>query len=142
MKIKDGKITITSKIAYIAGFFDGEGCVRIKHASQKGNSYYVWVAITNSNKGILEEVEELFGGNVRRAEKTVNKIIYHYLITSSEAVDFLRTISPFLKDKKDQAELAIAFHEEKSNLTSKEKQAFSERISKMKRENPFLLTNN
>lgn len=29
MKVKDGRTTITSKVAYIAGFFDGEGCIRI-----------------------------------------------------------------------------------------------------------------
>jgi len=68
MKIKNGRKTITTKIAYIAGFFDGEGCVRIKKANQYGNSYYVWVAITNSNKNILNNISDLFGGQVRLAE--------------------------------------------------------------------------
>lgn len=146
MKVKFGKETITSRVAYIAGFFDGEGCIRIKKASQRGNSYYVWVAITNSNKGILDEVVELFGGTVRPAEKTVNKVVYHYLITASEAVDFLTTISGFLRDKKEQAELAIIFHEHKSELSAREKAYYADLMSRMKREsniyeNPDLLTN-
>lgn len=134
MKVKDGKKTITTQIAYIAGFFDGEGCVRIKEASQKGNSYYVWVAITNSNKQILEEVAELFGGQVRRAEKTVNKVIYHYLITSSEAVDFLMVLQPFLKDKAEQVRIAIAFHQQKDGMTREMKRLYAKRVSDLKRE--------
>ena len=113
IKIKKGRTTITSRVAYIAGFFDGEGCIRIKKASQKGDSYYIWVAITNSNNEILEDVKELFGGQVRKAERTVNKDIYHYLITASEAVDMLKVLLSFLIEKKEQAELAIEYHNNK-----------------------------
>ena len=117
IKVQQGRNTITTDIAYIAGFFDGEGCIRIKKASQGGSSYYIWVAITNSNKGILDFVAEIFGGNVRQAERTTNKIIYHYLVTSSEAIDMLKVLLSFLKEKKRQAELAILFHENKEDFT-------------------------
>ena len=133
IKIKQGKKTITNDIAYIAGFFDGEGCVRIKRANQGGNSYYVWVAITNSNKEILDYVAEIFGGSVRRAEKRVNKIIYHFLITSSEATDMLKTMVGFLKEKKEQAELAIQFHEMKEKLKPEDKEAYYKKISELKK---------
>lgn len=132
MKIKQGKKTITNEIAYVAGFFDGEGCVRIKQASQGGNSYYIWVAITNSNKETLDYIANLFGGMVRRAEKTVNKVIYHFLITSSEAVEMLKVLSPFLQEKKKQAELAIIFHDTKSVLTPEDKKRMYEKMRKLK----------
>ena len=132
MKVKNGKETVTTKIAYIAGFFDGEGCIRIKQASQRGNSYYVWVAITNSNRRILEEVVELFGGTIRKAERTVNKDVYHYLITASEAVDFLTTIMGFLREKKGQAEIAIEFHKNKVHLSAEDKAKYADTISRMK----------
>lgn len=134
MKIKDGRETITSKIAYIAGFFDGEGCVRIKKANKDGNSYYVWVAITNSNRAILEEIAELFGGKVRQAERAVNKVIYHYLITSAEAVDFLKTIRCFLQEKRAQADTAIYFHENKGSMPPHTKYIYEQRLREMKRE--------
>lgn len=137
MKIKKGRNTVTTDIAYIAGFFDGEGCIRIKRASQRGNSFYVWVAITNSNKAILEGVMKLFGGQVRQAEKTVNKSIYHYLITSSEAVDMLKVIYMFLKEKKDQARLAIEFHERKEKLTFEQKIDYYQKVSLLKKQIPF-----
>jgi len=130
-------------IAYIAGFFDGEGCVRIKKASQGGNSYYIWVAITNSNKAILDFVMNIFGGSVRQAEKTVNKTVYHYLITSSEAIDMLKVLLSFLREKKQQAELAIFFHENKEKLNSKSKEKYYNEMKRLKKhniyENPELL---
>lgn len=137
MKIKNGRNTITTDIAYIAGFLDGEGCIRIKKASQGGNSYYIWVAITNSNKSILEDIQKLFGGQVRQAERTVNKTIYHYLITSTEAVDMLKVLFCFLKDKKDQAKLAIKFHERYKILTLEEKIGYYLDMKEMKKAIPF-----
>lgn len=137
MKVKNGRNTITTDIAYIAGFFDGEGCIRIKKASQGGNSYYIWVAITNSNKSILEDVQKLFGGQVRQAEKTVNKICYHYLITSVEAVDMLKVLYCFLKEKKDQAKLAIMFHEKYPSLLLEEKIGYYHDMMNMKKAIPF-----
>ena len=133
MKIKSGRSTITTDVAYIAGFLDGEGCIRIKHANQGGNSYYVWVAITNSYKPTLDFAVSLFGGKVRRAEKKVNKWVYHYLITSSEAVDMLKVLVGFLREKREQAVIAIEFHENKANLSPKWKQRYVKEISAMKR---------
>lgn len=133
IKIQRGRNTITTDIAYIAGFFDGEGCIRIKRASQGGNSYYIWVAITNSNKEILNLVVGIFGGTVRQAERTVNKVIYHYLITSSEAVDMLRVLLSFLKEKRRQAELAILFHQSKEQLSREEKQNYYKEMSDLKK---------
>jgi len=116
MKIIKGRNTITTEIAYIAGFFDGEGCVRIKKANQGGNSYYVIAHITNTNESILKSVENLFGGKTRTQERGKNKDVYNWCITSSEAVDFLKTLLPFLKEKKEQAELALFFHEQKEYM--------------------------
>lgn len=134
MKVTNGRETITSRIAYLAGFFDGEGCIRIKKASKKGNSYYLWVAVTNSNRSILEEYENLFGGKIRKAERRVNKDIYHWLITASEAYDYLKIVRNFLREKQAQADLAMQYHERKSKLSPNDKRDYVELISKMKRE--------
>lgn len=147
MKIKDGKETITSKIAYIAGFFDGEGCIRIKKANQGGNSYFVIAHITNSNISILQQIQDLFGGAIRKQEKGVNKTVYNLCISTSEAVDFLKTLSPFLQEKKEQALLAIKFHDQKSKLSADEKASWERVMRELKKsevignvyENPELL---
>ena len=134
MKITKGRNTITTEIAYIAGFFDGEGCVRIKHANQGGNSYYVIAHITNTNKEMLDKVEKLFGGNTRIQEKGRNKKVYNWYITSSEAVDFLRVLSPFLIEKLEQAKLAIYFHEKKEGMSAVMKQRYYKTMMRMKKE--------
>lgn len=134
MKIIKGRNTITTEIAYIAGFFDGEGCVRIKKANQGGNSYYLIAHITNTNPVILKKVQDLFGGNTRLQEKGRNKPIYNWYITSSEANDFLKTLQPFLIEKKSQAELGIKFHENKEKMTPKEKEKSYQKMRDMKLE--------
>jgi hypothetical protein len=147
MKVKNGRETITAKIAYIAGFFDGEGCVRLKQSNQNESSYYVIAHITNTNQMILEQVQDLFGGTIRMQEKGVNKTIFNWQITSSEAADFLTTISPFLQEKKTQALLAIKFHSQKGTLKPDERVSWARVMSEMKKfpggniyENPELLT--
>jgi len=143
MKIIKGRNTITTEIAYIAGFFDGEGCVRIKQANQGGNSYYVIAHLTNTNKKILKDVEKLFGGKTRIQENGKNKTVYNWCLTSSEAVDFLKTLSPFLKEKLEQSKVAIYFHEHKEDMTPKTKVLYYKQMMAMKRniyENQNLLT--
>ena len=137
MKIKDGKETVTTKIAYIAGFFDGEGCIRIKQASQRGNSFYIIAHITNSNRAILEQVQDLFDGTIRLQEKKVNKTVWSYYVTSAEAVDFLTTLSPFLREKKEEALLAIKFHNQKDSLTSEEKASWARVMRELKKRDLF-----
>lgn len=132
-KIKKGRKTVTNDLAYIAGFVDGEGCIRIKQASQRGNSFYVWVAITNTYKPTLDYVAEIFGGKVRQAERKTNKWAYHFLITSSEAVDFLKSILGFMREKRAQAELAIKFHEQKDVLSLEQKQSIYEQMRQLKK---------
>lgn len=133
MKIKSGRQTITSDVAYIAGFLDGEGCIRIKEANQGGNSFYIWVAITNSYKPTLDYVQSVFGGQVRKAEVKTNKTIYHFLITSAEAVDMLKTCLGFIREKRPQAEFAIFFHEKKGIMTPKEKRWAYRKMKELKK---------
>lgn len=137
MKVKDGRETVTSKIAYIAGFFDGEGCVRLKQSNQNEHSYYVIAHITNSNRAILEHVQDLFGGTIRKQEQTVNKTVYNWCITSAEVVDFLTTIAPFLREKLEEARLAIKYHEQKGTLKPEERASWVRVMSEMKKQDKF-----
>lgn len=141
MKI-DKRNHLTTKLSYIAGFVDGEGCVRIKKSNQSGSSYYITFQVTNSDKQPLELIKSIFGGKVFFQEKGKNKIIWQYYATCSEAVDILKTLCGFLISKKEQAEYAIWFHENKGTLSSDEKLIAHNKISQMKKniyENPELL---
>jgi len=137
MKIKSGRETITTKVAYMAGFFDGEGCVRIKKSSQKGNSYHIIAHVTNSNLKILQIFKYWFGGKIRLQEKTKNKNIYNYYITCAEACDMLKILLTFLYEKREQAELAIDFHNYKEAMPLKEKKVMYTRMRELKKSNIY-----
>lgn len=133
MKV-DKRNNLTTRLAYIAGFIDGEGCVRIKKSNKNGHSYYLTVQVTNTDKLPLLLIQSVFGGKVYFQEKGKNKVIWQYYITCSEAADLLRTLSGFLISKKPQAELAISFHDQKERMTNEEKLISYERIAQMKRD--------
>ncbi len=131
----DNRRNLTSKMAYIAGFVDGEGCIRIKKSNQSGNSYYVTFQATNSDPRPLRIIKSVFGGKVFYQEtKPSGKIIWQYYITCSEAVDTLRALVGFLISKRNQAELAIKFHDNQKNMTPKQKSKMYKKISDMKKE--------
>lgn len=133
MKV-DKRNNLTTRLAYIAGFIDGEGCIRIKKSNKSGNSYYLTVQVTNCDKQPLLLIQSVFGGKVYFQEKGVNKVIWQYYITCSEAADLLKTLSGFLISKKPQAELAIEFHDGKEGMDKDQRRMSYERISQMKKE--------
>jgi hypothetical protein len=103
-----------SDLAYTAGLLDADGWISItktrpsgKHANPR---YAVYVGIQMGDKKPIEFVAALFERPVyvRKPKATRHK---HYLVAwqSKKASDFLVQISPYLKGKKDQAEIAIEF---------------------------------
>ena len=47
--------------SYIAGFFDGEGCVTYSRPHHNGNAYkaYPYLTFSNTNRKVLERIKEL-----------------------------------------------------------------------------------
>jgi hypothetical protein len=99
--------------AYIAGFFDGEGCVSILKNQGKENRtprYILTAVITQKDKRSLDELQDLTDiGSVYFGNKITG--IYAWTMCNSHARDFLSVILPYLKYKKDQAVLGIEFFE-------------------------------
>lgn len=141
IKFRDRRYNITHSLSYIAGFFDGEGCVRIKKANHSNNSYYLSVHITNSNKKALNFIKNIFGGKIYFQEKGKNLKIYQYLLSSTEAVMFLKAIRCFSIIKVKQIDLAIKFHKKYYKLSKKDKINYYLKMRKLKKENPELLNN-
>ena len=139
--MRDKRKNITTEIAYIAGFFDGEGCIRIKETF---SSHYLIVHITNTNRAILEYIKSLFGGSINFQEKGVNRTVYQYHLTCGDAYNFLKTVNGFLREKRKQSEYGMKFHEIKSTISRSGRCLMARNISEMKREpniyeNPELL---
>lgn len=100
--------------AYIAGFIDGEGSIMIIKRGNLVDSYGIRTTIAQSEKGVfvLEWIKEITGiGSI------VNKPRFNPLhanncfwqVNSDAAETLLLQILPYLKLKKEQAEMALDF---------------------------------
>lgn len=96
---------------YVAGFFDGERCIRLV-ANKADSGFGIHVFISNTYKPILDQLKEQYGGNVTpKAAATKNhRTCYVWRISNRpEALAFLRIVEPYLVEKRAQAILGIEF---------------------------------
>ena len=99
-------------LSYTAGFFDGEGCIRInkRFRKQYNAEYSIFVSIGQKEGSTLDWIKNNFNiGNVYLVKKDKSFV---WALSNNNAYLFLKQIAPFLKYKKPQAELAIKFYEE------------------------------
>ena len=97
---------------YLAGHFDGEGCITMRYT---GTKYSLTSCVTAAHVPVLHKYKSWFGGSVQSAGHRVNKrpsnkplsrwILFGYYAN----MFFLETIEPYLLEKKSQAQIAIEF---------------------------------
>ena len=112
------KLSRTEK-AYIAGLFDGDGCVCIGLLKplRYALNHYLIVGITNKDLSIMKWLKrKLHGGIVSHKEYGKNDW-YVWRLKSSLALELLQQIYPYLKIKKKRAKLAIEFQLTKQHIT-------------------------
>lgn len=124
-------------LAYIAGFFDGEGCVAIDLAKHAGiNKQQLTVTIVNTYKPLIDELHSHYGGSIM--ESNGRFIAYRLCWRSRKAARFLQDVLPYLKIKRAEAELALEFQAHissgvKGRLVTSESASYRERCAaKMK----------
>jgi len=105
-------------IIYIAGLFDGEGCIFIqKHPPDVKRRmvnphYQLTVTLSNTDIPVLEWIKTTFGGNFY-----LRKILFRkkeqgeWKLSDKKALSFLYLIRPYAKIKKEQVDIAITFQE-------------------------------
>jgi len=103
-----------SELQYLAGFFDGEGCISIhRHQDKKTKRGYVLVpriTVANTRQEVVEWFKP-FGFSVRRTKNGKNsKDVYRIELERLSVIQrFLQELSPFLRLKKKQADLLLEF---------------------------------
>lgn len=101
--------------AYIAGIFDGEGHVSIHRTSPLKSThapvYYLEVGVTNTDRDLIEGLLSEHGGYVGRTgiRGQHRTDAYRWRLTGPPAAKWLRTMIPFLRIKRRQAEIGVAF---------------------------------
>jgi hypothetical protein len=121
------------KIAYFAGFFDGEGSAGIaEHKSKsckRGYCHELMIQISNSNKTVLLSFQQYFGGSICPFKAPLNLPMWRWTISSKKALYFLELLLPFLKVKKHQAQLGISFQVKKRHRNMLSNSEFAEEIT-------------
>lgn len=115
------------RLAYAAGLIDGEGYIgieKIVRLERKGQPtrYYLRVTVTQKDGKVMDWLYGNFGGKIHKGNnhnQVTDNWIYWWRIENSPASDFLKQILPFLKIKRNQAEIAIRFQ---SRMKLKSKQ--------------------
>lgn len=110
------------KLAWAAGFVDGEGCIHIlkqKYKSRAGEIKYYHVLrlhIAQNNLEVLEYLRDVLGvhGNIHKLRRTVstNRQGYTLNFGSSHAREVIELLCPYLVRKLPEALAVIQFWKE------------------------------
>lgn len=112
------------EIAYVAGLFDGEGCIRVDEfsieAGPKRPKPYrrqqLKVFLSMCHFPTIRALYDQFGGAISRDDSANRKnrnhaISYTWGQSSGGAASFLVQVEPFLIAKKEQAQAGILFQQ-------------------------------
>jgi len=107
----------SGELCYLAGFFDGEGCVTVvatmaPNGRNLSHELAVGCACTYPDPIVL--LYSIFGGHTsKRKRKSPQRDLYRWEIKNRKAADALRRLQPYLLVKRAQADLGIKFQEYK-----------------------------
>lgn len=101
--------TINLSDEYIAGIFDGEGCITVNKSQKEVGTYNLTVVLGMRCPTIPRILKEIYGGGLARRPNGVSV----WMLRCNKAVLFLKKIVPYLIVKKKQALLGIAYQEQK-----------------------------
>lgn len=108
----------STDLAYAAGIIDGEGYIGIvlreagkdKRPGRENStaSFRTVVNVGMADIQVVNWMKETFGGKVYSYDYG-KKGVHHWKLTGNEAAEFCSLIAPYLKLKRNQAELLMAF---------------------------------
>lgn len=107
-------------LIWMAGFFDGEGCVSIGRAIRQGKrrhqtneSYTLQMIVGQKERAPLEHFVAAFGGVIYPFRRRGMEY-YRWLVSSDKAAAALVALLPYLQIKREVAEVGIRFQEQMS----------------------------
>ena len=95
-------------LAYIAGFFDGEGCLMILRNGVKSS---ITAQITNSDEHVIYYINALLPGRIYGQKRYGRKKIYRLVWSGEEAINTIELLLPYLVVKRVMADLVLDYHD-------------------------------
>ena len=93
---------------YVAGLFDGEGCVMIKRNGK--HRPQITMVVGSTYHPIVLELQKQYGGSIYLNQRhRNNKQVYAWDITGKAAIAFLNNIAEFVIIKKKQVNLVFNY---------------------------------
>ena len=113
--------------AYIAGFFDGEGCLGYYNATlingKRPAYFHASVSICNTDPRVIHWLSEVTGmgrSNITRFADKKRRVAYQWQIgRKADVVQFLTAIRVYLKVKGDQVDVLLAHLEAETMYVKK-----------------------
>lgn len=98
-------------IAWLAGFFDGEGCISVYRVSKRdGFSLLLTVTAVNTGKEAIERACRIAGaGSVSCRRRSGHQPLWTWRVYEGRAQEVLRMLLPHLTVKRCEAEIAVQF---------------------------------
>lgn len=97
-------------VIYAAGLFDGEGCIT---TGKNGDHIHIVLTVKMTDESIVHLFYEKFGGcfySIPENRLTNRKALFQWMLKVSDSVlGVLDLMLPYLRVKREQAELAVSF---------------------------------
>ena len=109
---------IETELAWMAGFFDGEGSIMLgAYLQDNGNHHFKRrICVVNTNTEVLKVFQRCFGGSIhrrrcleKREDFKNSKPTYEWALHSKDSAYFIGEMIPYLKLKKCQADLFMDY---------------------------------
>ena len=103
---------IETDLAWAAGIFDGEGCLRIyrsRHGNSRRWSYGADLRVRMTGAVVIHRLREIFGvGAIRSIDRTQNHLlIWEWRVGARDVLKVLPFVRPYLVLKAREADLLI-----------------------------------
>ena len=94
-----------TRLAWAGGLIDGEGYVGINKNSVK-------LDVQSTSRVTIETLYEIFKGHcaVESRRTATGRPVFRWSVSGKNALMILATLTPYLVEKKRQAELSISYH--------------------------------
>ena len=95
------------QLAWAAGIIDGEGCISLRYDR---TGYQLRIVVVNTSRVMVERLHAIFPKGRVRLYHAGNKKWrprVEFVLSASAAAEALKSLLPFLVNKKPEAELAL-----------------------------------